>query len=73
MEATDFYYMKHGIWQYGGPCPPSGTHHYHFTLYALDTKLDLSADAEKDNILKAMKGHILRKAKLISLYKRESL
>jgi Raf kinase inhibitor-like YbhB/YbcL family protein len=26
---------------YGGPCPPSGTHHYHFTLYALSAPLGL--------------------------------
>jgi len=26
---------------YGGPCPPSGTHHYHFTLYALPAPLGL--------------------------------
>lgn len=26
---------------YGGPCPPSGTHHYRFTLYALAKPLGL--------------------------------
>lgn len=26
---------------YGGPCPPSGTHHYQFTLYALPAPLGL--------------------------------
>jgi Raf kinase inhibitor-like YbhB/YbcL family protein len=26
---------------YGGPCPPSGTHHYRFTLYALAAPLGL--------------------------------
>jgi Raf kinase inhibitor-like YbhB/YbcL family protein len=26
---------------YGGPCPPSGTHHYQFTLYALAAPLGL--------------------------------
>ena len=27
---------------YGGPCPPSGTHHYQFTLYALTHPLKLA-------------------------------
>jgi Raf kinase inhibitor-like YbhB/YbcL family protein len=27
---------------YGGPCPPSGTHHYRFTLYALGQPLGLT-------------------------------
>ncbi|MFL5755321.1 MAG: YbhB/YbcL family Raf kinase inhibitor-like protein [Chloroflexota bacterium] len=31
---------------WGGPCPPSGTHHYRFTLYALDAPLPL-LDAPK--------------------------
>ncbi len=26
---------------YGGPCPPSGTHHYRFTLWALSSRLGL--------------------------------
>lgn len=69
--ATNFYYTRDGIFQYGGPFPPSGTHHYHFTLYALDTKLNLTQDAERENLEEAMKGHILGKAQLIGLYKRK--
>lgn len=49
---------------YGGPCPPSGTHRYQFKLYALDTKLHLSAGASKEQLLRAMEGHVLDQAQL---------
>ena len=55
---------------YGGPCPPSGTHHYYFKLYALDTSLILGRSAVKEDIEVAMKGHVLEKTELIGLYKR---
>ncbi len=56
---------------YGGPCPPWGsTHHYHFTLYALDITLDLNPGASKTAVLNAMRGHILAQAELIGIYQR---
>ncbi len=55
---------------YGGPCPPSGTHRYYFTLYALDTTVDLDPGATKKQLLEAMKGHILSEAQLMGKYKR---
>lgn len=62
---TDF-----GIPGYGGPCPPSGIHHYFFKLYALDITLDLSSSASAVNIQEAMQGHILDSAELIGIYGR---
>lgn len=56
---------------WGGPCPPSGTHRYFFKLYALDTMLDLQTGSTKAQLERAMQGHILEKAELIGLYKRQ--
>ena len=64
--ATDF----SGAQNYGGPCPPTGTHKYQFTLYALDSMLNLSAGCSKQELLKAMEGHILEKAILNGRYQR---
>ena len=55
---------------YTGMCPPTGTHHYHFKVYALDTKLDISKQTGKDGLEKAMKGHILAQGELVGLYKK---
>lgn len=57
---------------YGGPMPPRGhgPHHYHFKLYALDTELDLQAGATKQELLKAMEGHIIAQAELVGTYER---
>ncbi len=57
---------------YRGPAPPPGhgTHHYHFKLRALDTELDLAPGADKDQLLAAMKGHILASAELVGTYSR---
>jgi len=57
--------------KYTGPCPPSeSVHHYVFALYALDTMLDLDADAEVEELRSEMEGHIVNEAKLTGLYKR---
>ncbi len=61
-------FRKH---DYGGPCPPSGTHRYFFKLYALDTTLDPGKGAAKASLERAMKGHVIAHAELIGLYKRK--
>lgn len=56
---------------YYGPCPPPGkVHRYIFRLYALDKLLGLKPKAAKDEVLSAMKGHVLAQAELTGLYKR---
>jgi len=56
---------------YGGPCPPSGTHRYFFKFYALDNLLSLKESTTKKQLLEAMKGHILVQASLMGIYKRK--
>jgi Raf kinase inhibitor-like YbhB/YbcL family protein len=53
---------------YGAPCPPSGTHHYVFELYALDDVIgELNAGASRAMLEQAMQGHVLAQAQLIGL------
>ena len=55
---------------YGGPCPPSGTHRYVFTLYALDSPSGLPAGATRQDLLAATKNHVLGQATLTGTYSR---
>jgi Raf kinase inhibitor-like YbhB/YbcL family protein len=58
---------------YGAPCPPRGqTHHYRFTLYALDAPLPLPAGASKQQVLDAMRAHMLDQAQFVGTYARQS-
>ena len=56
---------------YNGPCPPANKpHHYHFQLFAVDTKLNLTGDAGKPELATAMKGHVLAQAEWIGTFRR---
>ena len=55
---------------YGGPCPPSGTHRYVFTLYVLDSMLSLTEGATKAQLLAAMDNHILQQTQLTGVRSR---
>ncbi|HOX41059.1 MAG TPA: YbhB/YbcL family Raf kinase inhibitor-like protein [bacterium] len=57
---------------YSSPCPPSGTHRYIFTLYAIDKMLELPSDSDKEALLLEMDGHILAKTELVGLYERKT-
>lgn len=62
--ANDF-----GKKPYGGPCPPSGTHRYFFTIYALKAS-DLGV-VSKNDFLKKVKENELASAEIIGLYNRK--
>ena len=56
---------------YNGPCPPRGqTHRYFFKVYGLDTNLDLAAGATKDQLVRAMEGHVVQYGETYVTYRR---
>jgi Raf kinase inhibitor-like YbhB/YbcL family protein len=57
---------------YKGPRPPEGDppHHYHFEVFALDRMLDLPAGANREDLVNAMRGHVLAWGELIGIFKR---
>lgn len=59
---------------YTGPCPPTeflpNEHRYFFYAHALNTVLELSVGATKQEVLTAMEGHVLVSAQLMGTYKK---
>ena len=58
---------------YGGPCPPSGVHRYFFRVFALNNELDLPAGSTKQELLDAIKGHVLSAAELMGHYQKRKI
>jgi Raf kinase inhibitor-like YbhB/YbcL family protein len=55
---------------YGGPCPPSGTHHYRFRLFALAEPLGLSGHPDGAAVRAALaRARVLARATLIGTFK----
>jgi Raf kinase inhibitor-like YbhB/YbcL family protein len=53
---------------YTGPCPPSGTHHYRFTVYAEPKRLPLQAGAALTEALAAIRANPLASGRLTGLF-----
>jgi Raf kinase inhibitor-like YbhB/YbcL family protein len=53
---------------YTGPCPPSGTHHYRFTVYAEPKRLPLQAGASLAEALAAIRSNPLASGRLTGLF-----
>jgi len=54
---------------YAGPCPPSGGHHYHFSLYALDIILDLPNATSVEKLLPIVHRHIIQSQEIVAFAK----
>ena len=56
---------------YRGPAPPAGKpHHYTWTVYALDAELPLEQGLNRNQLMEAMKGHIIGQGALVAIYER---
>jgi Raf kinase inhibitor-like YbhB/YbcL family protein len=56
---------------YMGPCPPEGeAHEYMFTVYALDTTLELPSGVDSGPVYAALEGHVITSAVLTGTYGR---
>jgi Raf kinase inhibitor-like YbhB/YbcL family protein len=59
-----------GKLHYGGPCPPQGTHHYYFKVYALDVMLNIKEGTGKQGLLRVLGPHVLATGELMGVYNR---
>lgn len=56
---------------YYGPCPPAGKpHRYVFTVYAVDEMLSAPPGASEEEVMRAMRGHVLAEGRLTARYGR---
>ena len=63
---------RKGDFSYTGPCPPFGTHEYHFELYALNKKLEIEPKkAIKDKLLDLAKENVIQKVELKANYRHQ--
>jgi len=69
--------VTQGLNSYGsagwdGPEPPRGhgVHRYHFQVFALDERLDLAAPVDRDQLVRAMRGHVLGMGEVIGTFER---
>lgn len=56
---------------WGGPCPPSGIHHYRFTLWALSSRLTLSGSPSAGDVLNGVAMRTLDRTTLTGTYTRQ--
>jgi phosphatidylethanolamine-binding protein (PEBP) family uncharacterized protein len=55
---------------YTPPCPPFGEHSYDFRIYALDLPKIQSTVADRQDLMNAMRGHIIAYGELVGRFHR---
>lgn len=55
---------------YGGPCPPSGSHRYVFTVLALSQPVEVAAGFSADELRSAIEGNVLASGRLTGTFSR---
>lgn len=61
-----------GKHNYGGPCPPSGTHRYFIKVYALDCQLNLPDTTNRSQLEEEMSGNIIAYGELMGIYQKSN-
>jgi phosphatidylethanolamine-binding protein (PEBP) family uncharacterized protein len=54
--------------------PPAGdpAHHYHFQVFALGRELGLEPGAKRDEVIEAMRGHVLAAGELVGTFSNQA-
>lgn len=61
--------IGYGWHKYAGPKPPKGKQHlYRFTVYALDSEIDLYGLPIKSRFIKTAEGHIIQQGSIVCEY-----
>lgn len=64
--------VAYGKHCYRGPKPPfNWNHRYRFTVYAIDTTVQLDAKSGREELYNAIESHIVAKGELIGKYQRK--
>jgi Raf kinase inhibitor-like YbhB/YbcL family protein len=51
---------------YTPPCPPSGTHHYHFTVVGLRDRIELPDSAPQDQVIQQIRDETVARGTLVA-------
>lgn len=61
--------IGYGRHKYAGPKPPRGKQHaYKFTIYVLDSEINLKSNARKRHLVKAIKPHIIQQGEITGVF-----